>query len=141
MKKLILTLALLIGSIPAMAQEKTEWLTPVEAQYVCMMNDKAFDKVQIPVEVDGKTYYGCCSMCEAHLKKNDVIRKAIDPVSGNEVSKAEAVIAADKNDKVYYFENSENLKTYTENNKPETSESMNHDMHKGMDHGDMKDKH
>ena len=41
--------------------------TQVETKKVCMVNDALFQKDQIPVEVEGKTYYGCCQMCKARL--------------------------------------------------------------------------
>ena len=81
----------------------------VEPAKVCMVNDTAFDTDQIAVEVEGATYYGCCPMCKERLEKDASIRKAIDPVSGNEVDKAKAVIGADAEGKVHYFESEENL--------------------------------
>ena len=30
------------------------WLKPVEAQYVCMMNNKVFDKPQMAIQVEGR---------------------------------------------------------------------------------------
>ncbi len=81
----------------------------MEASKVCMVNDTAFDREQIAVEVAGKTYYGCCDMCEDRLNKDASIRKAIDLISGVEIDKASAVIGADKSGKVYYFENEKNL--------------------------------
>lgn len=86
----------------------------VEAKYVCMANNRAFPVVQIPVEVEGKTYYGCCQMCEARLKKDESLRKGIDPVSGAEVDKADAVIGTKSDGSVYYFENEENYEAFQE---------------------------
>jgi len=40
-------------------------LKQVEPQYVCMVTNKLYDKAQIPVVIENKTYYGCCQMCEA----------------------------------------------------------------------------
>jgi len=87
-------------------------LTQVESKYVCMVTNQLYDKEQIPVAVDGKTYYGCCQMCEAKLKGDPSIRMATDPVSGKEVDKSTAVIGAAPDGKVYYFENAEDLKAY-----------------------------
>ncbi len=84
----------------------------VENQMVCMVNDRAFSSPQIPVEVGNQTYYGCCSMCEARLKDDAVIRKAVDPISGVEVDKATAVIGAAEDGAVKYFESAENLNKY-----------------------------
>jgi len=84
-------------------------LEVVEAEYVCMVNDAAYDKEQVRVDVEGKTYYGCCEMCKARLENNEQLRVGIDPVSGAKVDKATAIIAADAYNRVYYFESKENL--------------------------------
>ena len=89
-------------------------LEVVEPEYVCMVNDAAYDKEQVRVDVHGKTYYGCCEMCKARLTESEELRTGIDPVSGKEVDKATAVIAADAYHRVYYFENEENLKKANE---------------------------
>ena len=68
--------------------------------------------VQIAVEVEGKTYYGCCEMCKGRLTSDAKLRSAVDPVSQKPVDKADAVIAADSKGKVFYFENDENLAAY-----------------------------
>lgn len=127
MKKLLMTLILVIMSVPAMAQEHShdhggDWLKPVEANHVCMMNNKLFDTPQIAIEVEGKTYYGCCPMCADKLKNNSSLRAAIDPVSGKQVDKADAVIGADSNGMTYYFENKENFHAYASGQKPEAKD-------------------
>jgi YHS domain-containing protein len=99
------------GSGSAQANTPAE-LKQVESKYVCMVTDQLYDKEQIPVAVDGKTYYGCCQMCEAKLKGDPSSRMAADPVSGKEVDKSTAVIGAAPDGKVYYFENAEDLKAY-----------------------------
>ena len=139
MKKIIFTLVavVMLFSAPVFAEDVTDAVTKaaeaplmtetteaiespfptlhkVEAKYVCMANNKMFSVVQIPTEVDGKTYYGCCSMCEERLKKDAALRKAIDPVSGAEVDKATAVIGAKRDGSVYYFENEENYEAFRE---------------------------
>jgi YHS domain-containing protein len=106
--------ALATASLPILAQEpaKTESLVRVDARYVCFVTKHRFDKEQIPVAVEGKTYYGCCDMCKAKLKEDAAQRCDIDPVSGVKVDKASAVIGADSQGKVYFFENEANLKKY-----------------------------
>jgi hypothetical protein len=47
---------LLLGAFAATA--RAEPLTKVEAKRVCMVNDTAFPRDQIPVQVDGRTYFG-----------------------------------------------------------------------------------
>jgi YHS domain-containing protein len=114
----LLALALLIaGSCVFTAQAQSEKskdgsLTQVETKYVCMINNQKFDKEQIAVDVAGQTYYGCCEMCKEKLKNNKASRWATDPVSGKKVDKAKAVIGADSDGKVFYFESVENLKKY-----------------------------
>lgn len=84
-------------------------LTRVEPKTVCMVNEMAMGKDQIPVEVEGRTYYGCCDMCKKALANDASKRTAVDPVSGKTVDKAKAVIAAQEDGRVFYFENDENL--------------------------------
>lgn len=79
---------------------------------VCMMNDRYMGTAQIPVEVDGKRYYGCCAMCKERLAKDRRARVSLDPVSGKEVDKATALIAKRADGSVLYFENEANLKKY-----------------------------
>jgi len=83
-----------------------------EAKKVCMVNNRLFDKDQVPVEIDGKTYYGCCEMCKQALKDKAELRSAVDPVSGKAVDKATAVIGARADGTVLYFENADNLKAF-----------------------------
>lgn len=90
-----------------------EALKRVETKYVCMVNDQLFPKEQIPTTVEGKTYYGCCEMCASKLSSESAMRHAKDPVSGKEVDKATAVIGATKEGAVHYFENNENLETFS----------------------------
>src|SRR5688572_21375788 len=87
-------------------------LKKVESKTVCMINERAMWKDQIPVEIDGKTYYGCCDMCKKALNDNVQSRFSTDPLSKKAVDKALAVIAADADGNVYYFENDTNLKKF-----------------------------
>jgi YHS domain-containing protein len=79
---------------------------------VCMVNDQFMGTAQIPVQVDGKTYYGCCKMCEARLNKEQAARIGKDPVSQREVDKASAIIGKDATGKVLYFESEETFLAY-----------------------------
>ncbi len=92
--------------------QQSSGLKPLDARFVCMITNQEFTKEQIPVEVDGKTYYGCCEMCKAKIKNNAQSRVATDPVSGNEVDKAVAVIGAAPDGSIYYFESEENLNQF-----------------------------
>lgn len=84
----------------------------VASDKVCMINDRAMAMDQIPVEIDGKTYYGCCPMCKERLVKDETSRYAVDPVTGKKVDKAKAVIGALPGAAVLYFESAENLARY-----------------------------
>jgi YHS domain-containing protein len=87
-------------------------LQRVEPQKVCMVNDTVFQRDQIPVQVDGRTYYGCCEMCKGRLGTDAAIRSAKDPVSGQTVDKAKAVIGATPDGKVLYFESEKTFSSY-----------------------------
>lgn len=93
-------------------------LTRVEAKFVCMMNNRLFEKEQIPVEVSGRTYYGCCEGCKKSLQQNAGLRSAVDPVSQKPVDKATAVIGARNDGAVLYFENEDTMKSYLAAQKP-----------------------
>jgi len=113
MKKFIaLILVTIISGFSIAANAETGLLKKVEPQYVCMINNKLFDKAQIPVTVGGKTYYGCCPMCKEKLEKSAEARTATDPVSKKKVDKATAVIGAASDGTVFYFENEANLGKY-----------------------------
>ncbi|MEZ4848205.1 MAG: hypothetical protein R3B93_06225 [Bacteroidia bacterium] len=77
----------------------------VPAEKVCMVNDRFMGVTQIPVLADGTTYYGCCENCVKKLQGNiGGVRYAKDPVSGEKVDKAHAVILQNKEDGyVHYF--------------------------------------
>jgi YHS domain-containing protein len=105
-------LALAFGMAQAGEEKKPE-LKRVETKKVCMVNNQVFDKDQIPVTVEGKTYYGCCEMCKERLSKDAAARTAVDPVTGKPVDKATAVIAAMPDGKVLYFESQETYEKYS----------------------------
>ena len=92
-------------------------LKRVETKKVCMVNNAVFEKDQIPVQVSGKTYYGCCEMCKERLAKDVAARTATDPVTGKTVDKATAVIAAKADGTVLYFENEKTLEQYEKGQK------------------------
>ena len=87
-------------------------LERVELKRVCMVNDTAFERDQIPVKVKDVTYYGCCQMCEERLKTDQAVRLAVDPVTGDWVDKASAVVAARGDRSVLYFSSEETLARY-----------------------------
>ena len=90
-------------------------ITIIESKYVCMVNDDVYDTPQIPVPIDGKTYYGCCMGCKAKLENDINTRYAIDPISNNQVDKATAIIGQTNSGKVLYFESQQNFNKYNKN--------------------------
>lgn len=91
---------------------------PVKTDTVCMVNDRAMGAAQIAVDVEGKTYYGCCAGCSARLQKEASYRFSVDPVTGRKVDKAKAYIMADATGKAVYFEGEESAKKYSASLKP-----------------------
>lgn len=87
----------------------------VPNELVCMVNDAFMGIEQIPVEADGKIYYGCCQMCVTKIKENqDNVRYGIDPYTQEKVDKSEAFITLKpgKGKAVLYFDSEENMKAY-----------------------------
>src|SRR5262245_62152179 len=84
----------------------------VEPKTVCMVTDHAMGKPQLAVEVEGRTYYGCCAMCKGRLAKDAEVRSAVDPVTGKKVDKAKAVIAARADCTFLYFDSEKTLAAY-----------------------------
>lgn len=84
----------------------------VETSQVCMVNDTFMNKTQIPVMVEGKTYYGCCEGCVGRLKGDRSVRFSKDPVTGQEVDKAAAYITMQPDGTVLYFKSMETAKKY-----------------------------
>ncbi len=106
----VIMLAALVALHASAARAGT--LEQVPADRVCMVNDTRFPNAQIPVPVDGKTYFGCCEMCKGKLANEPSSRAAKDPISGKTVDKAAAVIGMDASGAVQYFENEKNFETY-----------------------------
>ncbi len=111
-KTALITALVLLAATLSFAGETKGPLRKVESSKVCMINEQYMNKEQIPVEIEGKTYYGCCEMCKKALAGDPSTRRAVDPVSGKSVDKSDAVIGADQKGKVYYFESEKNLKKY-----------------------------
>ncbi len=86
----------------------------VSNELVCMVNDTYMGVAQIPVEVEGKTYYGCCKMCKAKLTDSVHYRWARDPLTGEEVDKSKAyiVLQSSHDIAIHYFKSEENYKAY-----------------------------
>ncbi len=106
--------SLSVPFLPLLAQDavKSGGVQRIDPRYTCFITKHRFDKPQLPVSVDGKTYYGCCDMCKAKLTKDPATRFDIDPVSGKKVDKATAVVGADAGGKIYFFENEQDLESF-----------------------------
>jgi YHS domain-containing protein len=76
---------------------------------ICMVNDRFMGTPQIPVSVGGKTYFGCCAGCKAKLETQSSARTAHDPVSGEPVDKASALLLRDEAGRIFYFANAATL--------------------------------
>lgn len=107
---LVLTLTALSFFAPTTFANETWKIVP--NKNVCMVTDQHFPKTQIPVQQDGKTYYGCCENCKATLASDPKVRSAIDPESKQSVDKATATIAANEDGSVLYFKNKANFEKY-----------------------------
>lgn len=79
---------------------------------VCMVNDQFMGRPQIPVPVNGTTYYGCCPMCKGRLANDPSSRQAVDPVTNRPVDKAVAVIGRAESGAVVYFESERTLEAH-----------------------------
>ena len=127
MKTVLLMVAMLVSmsiiSTEAIAQEQphnkvkataTEQSVPLKNSFICMVNDRFMGKEQIPVDVNNKTYYGCCQGCVSKLNTIRASRYAKDPLTGEEVDKAKAfaVMNPDGSGMVMYFSNEKNYKKY-----------------------------
>jgi YHS domain-containing protein len=79
---------------------------------VCMVNNQFMGQPQIPIQVDGRTYYGCCEMCKGRFSSDPSSRVSTDPVSGKTVDKATAVIGRAGDGRTLYFENEQTFAAY-----------------------------
>ena len=101
------------ATVAAEPPELVNGLAQIEdPSLVCMVTNMYMGKAQIPVEVEGKTYFGCCEMCKARLANEPDTRTAVDPVTGEPVDKATAVIARDADGSVHYFASQQSLRAY-----------------------------
>jgi len=83
-----------------------------------MVNNQFMGLPQIPIEVAGRTYYGCCEMCKGRLGNDPSSRTATDPVSQRSIDKATAVIGKTNDGRVLYFENDQTFAAFTRRASP-----------------------
>lgn len=87
----------------------------VPNELVCMVNDAYMAKIQIPIGVNGKIYYGCCNMCIETLNEKETARMAVDPVTGEAVDKSEAfIVLVSKRGEVGYYKSEASYKSTLE---------------------------
>lgn len=79
---------------------------------VCMVNDRVMGQAQLPVRVDGRTYYGCCAACVGRLNEDRKARVSTDPVTGRDIDKSEAVILRGESGEALYFESEDTARRY-----------------------------
>ena len=91
----------------------------VPNEKVCMVNDRFMGVSQIPIDVNGIIYYGCCENCVEKLQKNlDDVRFGSNPLNDTKVDKASAIIVQDKDSgSVFYFDSQENAQLFINKNK------------------------
>jgi len=82
-------------------------LRRVPSEEVCMRSNRFMGKPQLPTEIEGRAYFGCCAGCTKGLNADAAARSAKDPVTGRPVDKASAVIGARPDNSVVYFESEE----------------------------------
>lgn len=90
--------------------------------HVCMFYDVNLGKKSdYPVDIDGKLYFGCCDSSRNELSKDNTKHFATDPLTGEKVDKALAVIFPDPlhldDGNVLYFLSKENYVAYLAKNK------------------------
>lgn len=111
------------ATAPATAAATDAVVVRVPAEETCMMNNRHMKEKQIPVEVEGRTYYGCCAMCKTKLESDAAARTGTDPVSGKPVDKATAVIGAKPNGALVYFESEWTFDAYVKAGGPPPREA------------------
>jgi YHS domain-containing protein len=81
---------------------------------VCMANDQYMANAQPPIDVEGRTYFGCCATCKSRLERDANMRTAEDPVTRKPVDKANAVIGMLSSGDVLYFQNEHSFQVYNQ---------------------------
>lgn len=102
------------GDEPSSHASASSLTRVTDRSLVCMVNNQFMGQPQIPIEADGRTYYGCCEMCKGRLGSDPSSRVSADPVSGKTVDKATAVIGRDRSGQALYFENDLTFAAYAQ---------------------------
>jgi YHS domain-containing protein len=104
-------------SLMACFPDKPLAIQAVDPSLVCMATDQVPGKPMIPIEINGKTYYGCCPKCNKRLRTDKRARTTADPMTGEPVDKASAFIIEAPVGMALYFKSAETAKKYLENNR------------------------
>lgn len=101
-------------TVQAVGKELAPGVIMLPNNQVCMVNDAFKPAEQIPVTVNGKTYYGCCQGCVDALKTNELARTTTDLISGESIDKATsvAILKPGSKEQVLYFANEANAIKY-----------------------------
>lgn len=83
-----------------------------QPELICMANDQYLGKPQQSLELEGRTYFGCCATCKERLQKNAALRSAADPITGRAIDKAAAVLGMTAKGDILYFESAATLARY-----------------------------
>ena len=81
-----------------------DWLKRVSAEEVNMVTNRHAGSKQVPVSIDGRTYFGAGEGYVSTLQKNMAARSAVDPFTNKKIDKASALTYADASGRVFYFE-------------------------------------
>ncbi len=95
------------GADPIDDTARAPALRRVASDQVCMRTNRFMGKAQPSTDVEGRAYFGCCAGCTRHLGEHAAARTAKDPVTGQTVDKAAAVIGARPDGTVVYFASEE----------------------------------
>jgi YHS domain-containing protein len=80
--------------------------------YVCMLDENVLSTPGVAYVHQGKTYYTCCDKCRARFASNaESLTHAIDPVTGQRVDKAEALVYAFAGHG-YYLAHEDSVRTF-----------------------------
>lgn len=109
----VMALAVVAMSLAAVAvRAATPAVLVPERTKVCMVQDTVMAAPAIPVERDGKVYYGCCEMCKGKLTSDPArYTLARDPLTGATVDKATAELLS-VDGRVMYFQSAANRDTF-----------------------------
>lgn len=105
------------GQTGTAKQNEAQTLQSVKHSDVCMVQNRHGIMKMIPVEINGKMYYGCCAGCVGKLKFNPAVRLALDPVTGKQVDKSAAFIVGNRDGTVIYFESRETAEKFFDSKK------------------------